>query len=114
MRLKEAGGNLVAISVENPDNSLNVAKKNELNFTVLSDPDLIVARKFGIVYQMPKETAELYKTRGLISLNIMRWKRLNCRCQQLTSSTGKAKSFTHILNPITKNAPNRKRLSKHF
>ncbi len=65
LRLKEAGGNLVAISVENPDNSLNVAKKNELNFTVLSDPDLIVARKFGIVYQMPSETDELYKSRGL-------------------------------------------------
>ncbi len=64
-QIKEAGGNLVAISVENPDNSLTVAKKNELNFTVLSDPALIVARKFGIVYQMPKETDELYKSHGL-------------------------------------------------
>lgn len=64
-QIKEAGGNLVAVSVENPDNSLGVAKKNELNFTVLSDPNLSVARKFGIVYQMPKETDELYKSRGL-------------------------------------------------
>ena len=64
-QIKEAGGNLVAVSVENPDNSLSVAKKNELDFTVLSDPDLTVARKFGIVYEMPKETAELYKSRGL-------------------------------------------------
>jgi len=64
-RIKAAGGNLVAVSVENPDNSLSVAKKNELGFTVLSDPNLTLARKFGIVYQMPKETAELYKSRGL-------------------------------------------------
>lgn len=65
VQIKEAGGNLVAVSVENPDNSLKVSRKNELGFTVLSDPNLTTARKFGIVYQMPKETDELYKTRGL-------------------------------------------------
>jgi len=64
-QIKEAGGNLIAVSVENPDNSLSVAKKNELNFTVLSDPNLTVARAFGIVYEMPKKTDELYKSRGL-------------------------------------------------
>ena len=64
-QIKAAGGNMVAVSVENPDNSLSVARKNELGFTVLSDPNLTVARKFGIVYQMPKETNELYKSRGL-------------------------------------------------
>jgi peroxiredoxin len=64
-QIKEAGGNLVGISVENPDNSLTVAKKNELDFTVLSDSNLTLARKFGIVYQMPKETDELYKSSGL-------------------------------------------------
>ena len=64
-QIKEAGGNLVAISVENPDNSLAVAKKDELNFTVLSDPNLTTAKKFGIVYDFPKETDELYKSKGL-------------------------------------------------
>lgn len=64
-QIKAAGGNLVAVSVENPDNSLSVARKNELDFTVLSDPNLTVAKQFGIVYQMPKETDELYKSRGL-------------------------------------------------
>jgi peroxiredoxin len=64
-QIKAAGGNLVAVSVENPDNSLEVSRKNELDFTVLSDPNLTTARKFGIVYQMPKETDELYKSRGL-------------------------------------------------
>ncbi|MGE0246577.1 MAG: peroxiredoxin-like family protein [Pyrinomonadaceae bacterium] len=63
--IKAAGGNIVAISVEKPDKSSNVARKNELQFTVLSDPQLETARKFGIVYQLGKETDEQYKTKGL-------------------------------------------------
>lgn len=64
-QIKAAGGNLVAISVENPDNSLSVAKKNAVEFSVLSDPNLNVARLFGIVYQLPEQTDELYKSHGL-------------------------------------------------
>lgn len=60
-----AGGKLIAISVENPDASMAVAKKNEVGFTVLSDPGLETARKFGIVYQLPAETDEKYKTYGI-------------------------------------------------
>ncbi|MCW5959211.1 MAG: AhpC/TSA family protein [Pyrinomonadaceae bacterium] len=59
------GGKLVAVSVESPDNSLSVAKKNELNFTVLSDNNLDVARKFGIVYQLSPELDEKYKGYGI-------------------------------------------------
>ncbi len=50
------GANLVAISIEPADKSLAVAQKNKLNYTVLSDPNLDVARKFGIVYEIPKVT----------------------------------------------------------
>lgn len=64
-QIKAAGGNLVAISVENPDNSSSVAKKNEVSFTVLSDPNLTVAGQFGIVYDFPKESDEKYKANGL-------------------------------------------------
>lgn len=60
-----AGGKLVAVSVENPDASMAIAKKNEVQFTVLSDPNLDTARKFGIVYQLPAATEEMYKTHGL-------------------------------------------------
>lgn len=59
------GGKLVAISVENPDDSLSVAQKNELDFTVLSDKNLDLARKFKIVYQLPPETDEKYKGYGI-------------------------------------------------
>jgi peroxiredoxin len=64
-QIKENGGNLVAISVENPDNSMKVAQKNNVEFTVLSDPNLDVARKFGIVYQLSPETDAQYKGYGI-------------------------------------------------
>ena len=64
-QIKENGGNLVAISVEPPDRSMAIAKKNALDFTVLSDPNLTVARSFGIVYQLPDATNERYKAGGL-------------------------------------------------
>lgn len=65
LQIKANGGNLVAISVENPDTSLSVSKKNNLEFTVLSDPKLSLARKFGIVYELPKETNEKYIGYGI-------------------------------------------------
>jgi peroxiredoxin len=63
--IKAAGGVLVAVSVENPDASMAIAKKNEVEFTVLSDPNLDVARKLGIVYQLPDKTDEKYRSMGL-------------------------------------------------
>ncbi len=64
-QIKAQGANLVAISVENPDRSTAVATKNKIDFTVLSDPKFEVARKFGIVYELPSDTSELYKSKGL-------------------------------------------------
>jgi peroxiredoxin len=63
--INSAGGKLVAVSVENPDASAAVAKKNSVEFTVLSDPNLDVARKFGIVYRLPAKTDEQYRSMGL-------------------------------------------------
>lgn len=63
--LKSNGGVLVAISVENPDNSVGVVKKNELDFVVLSDPNLDVARKFGLVYQLSEKTNQQYIGYGI-------------------------------------------------
>ena len=54
-----------ATSVENADRSQAIAKKNELTYTVLSDPNLDVARMFKIVYQMPDALNERYKSGGL-------------------------------------------------
>ena len=63
--IEAKGASLVAISGESPDNSLSVEQKDGLKFTVLSDHNLTVARKFGIVYEMPKMLDEAYATRGL-------------------------------------------------
>jgi peroxiredoxin len=63
--IKSNGGVLVAISVENADNSVSVVKKNELDFVVLSDPNLDLARKFGLVYQLPDTTNQQYIGYGI-------------------------------------------------
>lgn len=63
--IKSNGGVLVAISVENADNSVAVVKKNELDFVVLSDPGLDLARKFGLVYQLPDATNKQYIGYGI-------------------------------------------------
>ncbi len=63
--IKAAGGNLVAISVENAETSQMVSKKQSLEFTVLSDPKLNLARKFGIVYELAPEINEKYIGWGL-------------------------------------------------
>jgi len=63
-QINAQGANVLAISVENPDRSSAIAAKNKIDFTVLSDPNFEVARKFKIVYEMPKETSELYKSKG--------------------------------------------------
>jgi len=59
--IKENGANLVAISPEQPDNSLDVSEKNNLKFPVLSDSGNTVARKFGLVFELPAEVDKLYK-----------------------------------------------------
>lgn len=58
------GAQLVAISVEPPDRSLKVVKDNKLEYTVLSDPGLATARKFGIAYKLPKVLDDAVKGRG--------------------------------------------------
>ncbi len=65
VQIKAAGGEVAAISVENADRSLSVAQKNKVEFTVMSDPNFETARKFGIVYQLGKETNEKYISYGL-------------------------------------------------
>lgn len=63
--IKSNDGVLVAISVENADNSVAVVKKNELDFVVLSDPNLDLARKFGLVYQLTDATNKQYIGYGI-------------------------------------------------
>ncbi len=50
--IKALGASLVAISPQTPDNSLTMAEKNALDYSVLSDSGNTVARQFGIVYKL--------------------------------------------------------------
>ena len=61
--IRSAGASLVAISPEAPDNSLNTAEKNHLDFEVLSDRGSKVARAYGVSYKIPKVIAEQFKGR---------------------------------------------------
>ncbi|MBK1832751.1 peroxiredoxin-like family protein [Roseibacillus ishigakijimensis] len=70
-KIKEAGAQFVAISPEQPDQSLPTKEKHELAFQVLSDTNNQVAKDFNIVFTMTKwveeamrEFADLKKYNG--------------------------------------------------
>ncbi len=50
-QIKELGANLIAISPQTPDESLNIQEKNELQFEVLSDNSNIVAHQFTTIFK---------------------------------------------------------------
>ncbi len=59
-KFQALGANLVAISPEKPDNSLDTTEKNELEFAVLSDPGNEVADKFGLRYEIDPVLTERF------------------------------------------------------
>ena len=64
-QITELGAKLIAISPETPDNSLSTTEKNELTFEVLSDVGNQVAKKFGLVFQVPEELRPIYQSFGI-------------------------------------------------
>lgn len=65
--LKKAGAQLVALTPELPDKSLDTKQKNELEFYVLTDLNHEVARRYGLVFKLTPEVRKLYK--GFFDLN---------------------------------------------
>ena len=61
--IEAAGGQLVVIAPETPENVEQTATENELSFPALSDPNSDVARRFGLVFQLTAELDNLY-TKG--------------------------------------------------
>lgn len=51
---------LVAISPQDPDHSLSLQEKHQLNFEVLSDANNEIARQFGLVFQLPRDLRSIY------------------------------------------------------
>ena len=56
---------LVAISPQQPDQSLSTSEKNALEFEVLSDLHNQVARNFGIVFELNDDLKSLYRDLGI-------------------------------------------------
>jgi peroxiredoxin len=63
--INKAGGQLIAISPESPDQSLSTKEKNELTFHLLTDKGNHTAEKYNLVYRMPDYLIELYKKLNL-------------------------------------------------
>lgn len=64
-QLEERGVALVAVSPQKPDGSLTVMEKNELEYAVVSDPGLQIARKLGIVFTLGQSARDGQSTLGL-------------------------------------------------
>ena len=54
----------MAISPQTPDKSQATLLKNYLQYEVLSDLGNVVARQFGLVYQVPEWIRSLYRSYG--------------------------------------------------
>jgi peroxiredoxin len=55
---------LVAISPQTPDESLSTAEKNELAFPVLSDAGSLIAKDYGIAFDLAEELRPIYTKFG--------------------------------------------------
>lgn len=63
--IEALGATLIAISPQSPDSSLSTFENNKLRFDVLSDPNNKVAKKFGLVFTLPKALRPIYKDFGI-------------------------------------------------
>ncbi len=63
LRLTAHNTKLVAISPMLPDNSLDVAEKNNLDFPVLSDIGNLVAGQYGLVFEVDRRIQAMYRER---------------------------------------------------
>ncbi|WP_082050935.1 peroxiredoxin-like family protein [Neotamlana sedimentorum] len=59
-KFKAAGANLIALTPELPDQSINTSDKHNLEFEVLSDVGNEIAKAYGVVFKLTAEVAEIY------------------------------------------------------
>jgi peroxiredoxin len=63
--LRERGTELAALSPQKPDGSLTMQEKHDLQFAVLSDPGLAVARAIGVLTEPTEESLAAQLELGL-------------------------------------------------
>ncbi|AZA90954.1 Putative peroxiredoxin bcp [Chryseobacterium nakagawai] len=64
-RIKEKGAALIAISPQNPDHSLSMVQKNDLEFEVLTDTDNHFAEQLGITFKLQDFVLPYYHKLGI-------------------------------------------------
>ncbi len=64
-QIKDLGANLIAISPQNPDQSLSIQEKNQLEFEVLSDKGNTVARQFTTIFKNADVAVEALSQLGI-------------------------------------------------
>jgi peroxiredoxin len=62
--ITELGAEAVAISPQTPDESLSTAEKNEVAFPILSDVGSVMAKAFGIAFDLAEELRPIYARFG--------------------------------------------------
>ena len=67
--ISKLGVNLVAVSPQLPEHSLQIQHDNEIGYECLSDVGNRIAEKFGITYEIPDELVEAYKKELNIDLD---------------------------------------------
>lgn len=63
--LKDEGLQLVAVAPDLPERQLETAKKESLDYTLLSDASMKAAEAFGVAFRVDEGTLEKYKGYGI-------------------------------------------------
>lgn len=105
--ITERGARLVAVSPQIPDESLSLAEKHALDFTVLSDVGSDTAKAYGLAFDLPDALAAVYDSSASTSTASTAATRAPSRSPRRTSSTRPAPSAGRSPTPTTPSAPNR-------
>lgn len=62
-QIHAAGGTLIAISPQTPDEALSVSERNDLAFDVLSDVDQSVIQAFRVQHRVPPAVEDLHRNK---------------------------------------------------
>lgn len=65
LRVERAGARLLAVSPQLPGNGLTTAERNALSFSLLSDPGLKAAKRYGLVYTLNAKLRKAYQAMGI-------------------------------------------------
>lgn len=58
---QDMGAQLIALTPELPDKSLSTAERHALQYEILNDKGNAIARRYGIVYELPADVAARYQ-----------------------------------------------------